>query len=509
MKKISATLLLMLAMCVALSAQTSKGLEGTWKGSLDAGGQTLRLVLTVTKSSAGAYSGNLESVDQGANIPVDVITLNGASVHLELKSIEATFNGKMNDAGTEIAGEFSQGGAQLPLTLKREAKSGESQVQAGAQPAAKPEAQAAAAKPAAPQKPLDVPAEVSVPVPPTALKGGGGKTILCYEMHITNFSRSDLVLTKADVLNAGSANASMASYSGDELAKRVLRPGVAANTPADKLKIGAGLRLVLYVWVEIDKNQPVPTSLDHRLSFKVGDYPDELTIQSAKITVAAKPILISPPLRGSEWLAANGPGDASGHRRALVPVGGGVHIAQRFAIDFVQLREDGKTFTGDAKDNKNYRCYGTDALAVADGIVVATKDGIPENIPGENSRAVAITLETVGGNHVILDLGGGHYAFYAHLQPGSLRVKQGDKVKKGQVLGLVGNSGNSTEPHLHFHVSNSNSPLGSEGLPYALQSFEVEGKGWGWKPGASGASVQKRDMEMPLENEIVRFPANP
>jgi murein DD-endopeptidase MepM/ murein hydrolase activator NlpD len=117
-------------------------------------------------------------------------------------------------------------------------------------------------------------------------------------------------------------------------------------------------------------------------------------------------------------------------------------------------------------------------------------------------------LETVGGNHVILDLGGGHYAFYAHLQPGSLRVKQGDKVKKGQVLGLVGNSGNSTEPHLHFHISNSNSPLGSEGLPYALQSFEVEGKGWGWKPGTSGASVQKREMEMPLELEVVRFPAN-
>jgi murein DD-endopeptidase MepM/ murein hydrolase activator NlpD len=502
MKKISATLLLVLAMTVALAAQTSKGIEGTWKGSLDAGGTTLRLVLTVSKSADGKYSGNLESVDQGSTIPVEVITVTGASVHLELKSIEASFNGKLNDAGTEIAGEFSQGGATLPLTLKREAKAGaSSQEQAGAQ--------TAAAKPAAPQKPLDVPAEVSVPIAPTAFKGGGGKTILCYEMHITNFSRGDLVLTKAEVLNSGSASASLASYGGDELAKRVLRPGVAANTTADKLKIGAGLRLVLYVWIEIDKNQAVPTSLDHRLSFKVGDYPDELTIQSAKIAVAGKPVLISPPLRGSEWLAANGPGDASGHRRALVPVGGGVHIAQRFAIDFVQLREDGKTFTGDAKDNKNYRCYGTDALAVADGTVVATKDGIPENVPGENSRAVAITLETVGGNHVILDLGGGHYAFYAHLQPGSLRVKMGDKVKRGQVLGLVGNSGNSTEPHLHFHISNSNSPLGSEGLPYALASFEVEGKGWGWKPGGSGSAVQKRDMEMPVENEVVRFPSNP
>ena len=111
------------------------------------------------------------------------------------------------------------------------------------------------------------------------------------------------------------------------------------------------------------------------------------------------------------------------HRRALIPIDGKVRIAQRFAIDWVQLRPNGETFTGDPKDNKNYRAYGTEVLAVADGTVAATKDGIPQNIPGVDSRAVPITLETVGGNHIILDLGRGFFAFYAHLQPGSLRVK--------------------------------------------------------------------------------------
>jgi murein DD-endopeptidase MepM/ murein hydrolase activator NlpD len=211
-------------------------------------------------------------------------------------------------------------------------------------------------------------------------------------------------------------------------------------------------------------------------------------------------------LRGSEWLAGNGPSATSAHRRALIPVAGGAHIAQRFAIDFLQLREDGRSFTGDQKDNKNYRCYGADVLAVADGTVVAVKDGIPENIPGPTSRAVPITLETVGGNHIILDLGNGHFAFYAHLQPGSLKVKVGDKVRSGQVLALVGNSGNSTEPHLHFHISNGNSPLGSEGIPYVFRSFEVQGKGWGWK--ASGSAAEKRELEMPLELDVVRFPTN-
>jgi len=138
---------------------------------------------------------------------------------------------------------------------------------------------------------------------------------------------------------------------------------------------------------------------------------------------------------------------------------------------------------------------------------VAVKDGIPENIPGANSRAVPITLETVGGNHVILDLGNGRYAFYAHLQPGKIPVKAGDKVKRGQPVGLVGNSGNSTEPHLHFHISDANSPLGSDGLPYAFPSFELQGKGWGWKRTAPNSPTEKRINEMPLENDVVRFPS--
>jgi murein DD-endopeptidase MepM/ murein hydrolase activator NlpD len=87
------------------------------------------------------------------------------------------------------------------------------------------------------------------------------------------------------------------------------------------------------------------------------------------------------------------------------------------------LRDDGNKFTGDPKDNKNYRACGSEVLAVADGVVSEVKDGIPQNIPGEDSRAVPITLETIGGNHIILDLGDGRHAFYAHLQPGSLCVK--------------------------------------------------------------------------------------
>jgi murein DD-endopeptidase len=362
--------------------------------------------------------------------------------------------------------------------------------------------------------PIDLPVEMDVPIAPTPFKAEG-ETHLVYELHLTNFSSSELTIARVEVLAVSGATP-LAQYEGTDLTARLARPGL-PQTNQEKQRVGGGMRAIVYIWLTVDAPTAVPVLLRHRITASLGgpagtagsdaprSEPIEVKGEGGEIKVAgAGPLVISPPLRGGEWLAANGPANASGHRRALIPVGGRSHIAQRFAIDWVQLREDGLTSTGDKLKNENYRCYGAEALAVADGMVVAVKDGIPQNIPGANSRAVPITLETVGGNHVIVDLGHGRYAFYAHLQPGSLRVKPGDRVRRGQVLGLVGNSGNSTEPHLHFHISNANSPLASDGLPYAFESFEQQGQGWGWKP--TGAAAAKHVMEMPLQNAVVRFP---
>src|SRR5215813_1876011 len=489
MKNCCSTLLILLAISFQAFGQTpesgaAKGLEGVWRGTLEVGGTQLRLVLTITKSDSSGYSGKVDSLDQGATIRVDTITATGDAVRLELKSVGGVYEGALNKDRSEMSGKFTQGGASFPLVFK-----------AGA-----PSQSSAATKPppAPPQKPISPPFDVAVPVAPTVFKSGG-KTHLVYELHATNFSRSDCVLTRLEVIGAGEK--SLARYEGNELAPMLARPG--APTDVEKPKVGAGLRAVIYVWLTLEAGAGIPTTLQNRLSVKVGDFPDEMTLDCARVVVGQKPLVIGPPLRGGEWLAGNGPSNTSGHRRALIPVAGQAHIAQRFAIDWVRLREDGGTFTGDPKDNKNYRCYGVEALAVADAVVAAVKDGIPENVPGLNSRAVPITLETVGGNHVILDLGQGRYAFYAHLQPGSLRVKAGDKVRRGQVVGLVGNSGNSTEPHLHFHISNANSPLAAEGLPYACESFEQQGTGWGRK--SSGAGPVKHEKEIPLQNAVVKF----
>ena len=116
--------LLMLLFLLGLSCQVfgqtpAKGFEGSWHGTLEAGGQKLRLVVTVTKSDAGAYAGKLDSLDQGATIPIDTITVNGDAVRFEIKSPAIVFEGTLNKERTELTGTFTQADQQFPLSLKR------------------------------------------------------------------------------------------------------------------------------------------------------------------------------------------------------------------------------------------------------------------------------------------------------------------------------------------------------------------------------------------------------
>jgi hypothetical protein len=333
-------------------------------------------------------------------------------------------------------------------------------------------------------KSFGVPIDIEVPVAPTPFPGQAGGINMAYELYLTNLSPIDLHISRIEVLNG---DATLVAYEGTDL-NGILQQFGADVT--DRRALGSGLRAVAFVWLRINPRAAVPQTLRNRVT--VDGFPVEGTVSVSTV----KPISLGPPLRGSDWLAANGPSNTSAHRRALMPIEGRLHDAQRFAIDWVKVGADGRTFSGDQKDNKTHYAYGNEALAVADATVSEIKDGIPENIPGPASRAVPISLETIGVNHVILDLGGGRFAFYAHLQPGSLKVKVGDKVRRGQVLGLVGNSGNSTEPHLHFQVTDANSPLGSEGLPYVLESFEVLG----------ATAPGPKTNALPLEGARVKFP---
>jgi Peptidase family M23 len=446
--------------------------EGTWQGTLVAGPSQLRLVLNISKTADGIYLGTLISVDQGgARIPIDRIDVTGDTVHLELKAVGGTFEGSMNADRSQLKGTWTQLNRPSPLEFTRTAAPLE------------PDRQAAATTPP-PVSPFGIPAEMTIPMPPMPFPSGG-KMHLVYELHITNFAGIELPLQRLEVLGE---NGTLASFEGAELNALLMRAGL---PPADDRRtIGPGQRAIAYLWITIDSGKPLPRVLRHRITGRQ-------SLEGGVVSVSTmKPIVLGPPLHGSDWMAANGPDNGSIHRRALLPLDGKPQIAQRFAIDWVQRGADGKTFTGDQKDNKSYKAYGNDVLAVADAVVASIKEGVPENVPGLALRAVPITLETVGGNNVILDLGGGRFAFYAHMQPGSIRVKPGDRVRRGQVVGLVGNSGNSTEPHLHFHVANASAALASEGLPYVMESFDLQSDAGAWEP---------RRNELPLQNSRVQF----
>ena len=349
--------------------------------------------------------------------------------------------------------------------------------------------------------------EMRVPKAPT-VGSGNGASFLVHELHVTNFQPALLTITRVEVLSGDADARVLLTLEDSALARALARPGVAPAPPlGERAKLGGGLRGVVFVWVPLD-GRAAPASIRHRLTVALGSGDSVRTsvLEGARTTVVRDIAVIGPPLRGEGWIAANGPDPQTGHRRALIPIEGTAAIAQRFAIDYVKMDNNGRRFTADSLKNESYHAEGQDAIAVADGVVASVKDGIPENVPGVTSRAVPITLETVGGNFVILDIGQGRYAFYAHLKPGSLRVRQGERVRKGQVLGLVGNSGNSTEPHLHFHLMDATSPLGSEGIPYVYESFSLAGQCGRAFADCKRRTPDARRREIPMADMIVDFP---
>ena len=142
---------------------------------------------------------------------------------------------------------------------------------------------------------------------------------------------------------------------------------------------------------------------------------------------------------------------------------------QRFAYDLV-IRKQASSHTGEGKVNEDYHCFGQPILAPGPGFVVAAEDGIEDNVPGKMNPRMPL------GNHVMLDHGNGEFSFLAHLRKGSLKVKAGDRVEAGQVLGACGNSGNSSEPHLHYHLQNSPEFAKGAGLPAQFVNYAADGQ---------------------------------
>jgi hypothetical protein len=229
-------------------------------------------------------------------------------------------------------------------------------------------------------------------------------------------------------------------------------------------------------------------------------------------------VVVGPPLRGERYISADSCCDATRHTRAALAVNGRVWVAQRFAVDWEQLDAGGRIYAGPREKLQSYAIFGQSVLAVADATVASVIDGLPEQTPGQ--YPTNLPLDQADGNSVILDLGNGRFAMFAHMQPGSIRVKAGDRVTLGQVIGLVGDSGNSVAPHLHFQVMQGPTSLSSNGLPYEINSFEITGKTPGTEAfdeaESKGTPVavtlvsppQNVTGAMPLDQLVIAFPSH-
>jgi murein DD-endopeptidase MepM/ murein hydrolase activator NlpD len=277
--------------------------------------------------------------------------------------------------------------------------------------------------------------------------------------------------------------AQLALVEGEELAK-ALKPTATGVTEPRTLASGA--HAVVLLWLTLDS---LPEAVAHRLEGAEEGHPAAV-VERAAVPVRSAPVRVAAPLRGGVWVAANGPANHTHHRRSWLARDGRSYFPERFAIDFIRVVND-RLVDGSPADNENYFGYGADVLAVADATVAAVVDGIPDNDPA-NRAPEGLTLETMGGNTVALDLGQGFYAFYAHLKPGSIRVAVGQRVRAGDLLARLGNSGNSNAPHLHFQVGDGPSLLSGHGVPYVFDSFIYDG-------------IERRD-EIPLDGWSVTFP---
>src|SRR5262249_40464583 len=153
----------------------------------------------------------------------------------------------------------------------------------------------------------------------------------------------------------------------------------------------------------------------------------------------------------------------------LLTIDGNMVVPQRFAIDWIKIDRRHRGWVGNPNRLSSYFSYGQPEIAVAAGTVVFARDGMPNARPPHHPKPPP--LAKLPGNTVTLRVRPGIYVLYAHMKPGSVRVHVGEHVRRGQLLGQLGNSGNSATPHLHLQVQTTPSFVG-DGLPFVFDRFK-------------------------------------
>lgn len=301
-----------------------------------------------------------------------------------------------------------------------------------------------------------------------------GRHYVVYELLLTNAKRISAELVRIEIADRDSGRV-VKTLEGDPLVEVLRNLNV---DPVENASLASSESRIALITLGFDDADDTPARLVHRLDALAAASPGAREAAPVRYEIAPldvsrrTPPVLQSPLKGEGWLAVNGCCDGGGaHRAAIQTVNGALWDAQRFAIDWVRVDDERRLFVGDPKEVENYPGYGVPVYAAADGTVVQALDGLDDQVPGQLPDPKSITLDTVDGNNVVLDHGGGVYTFYAHFQKGSVMVEVGERVRAGQQLALLGNTGNTSAPHLHFQATTGRVPLGSDGIPFVYDAF--------------------------------------
>lgn len=335
------------------------------------------------------------------------------------------------------------------------------------------------------------PVTANVLAQPRVVTGSDGNRHLVYELMLRNTSPVSFDVSEVKVA-ASTGQPELADFSPVRL---LIDPPPAPR----RSLLRAGELGFFFIHVAMPPAAAVPDRLLHRITLtpEVGRGPWTITGGETAVVNAA-PIVFGPPLRGKRYIAGDGCCDAPRHVQAVMPDGQSAWWnAQRFAIDWEQLDEQNRLWVPQvgretAPHVEDFHIYGQELLAVADGTVVGVSERVlPDQPPGKLPDDLPI--EEADGNHVILDVGNGVYVLYAHMAPNSIAVTLNQRVKKGELLGRVGNSGNSSAPHLHLQAMDRPSSLAANGLPYVFERFRITG----FDPGGSDDFQAAEDKGTP------------
>ena len=345
---------------------------------------------------------------------------------------------------------------------------------------------------------------------PQPVKGSDGKYHLVYELVLTNTSPGTATVQSVKTIDPKSGKV-VDTLAGAEVAARTT---LLNGSPDPVQKIGSAQIAVLYLDATFDNLRDVPKELEHRVktSFDLPPgalFPEATTDFGARTEVSnEKPVVIGPPMRGKNWVVSNGCCTVSTHRGSVGAFDQRLLATERYAIDWIRADNEGHILLPSDTPTKltDYPAYDKPILSVKGGKVVKVVDKYPDLGPGV--RNPDYTLDDAPGNHVIVDIGGGRYAIYAHLVPGSIEVEEGEHVRRGQQIARLGNSGNTSAPHLHFHVMDAPLLLGADhNLPYVIDSFRYQGYFEDDGTPHLLKHPQRREDELPLTQSVVDFGA--